>query len=150
MAVGTDRQYTEFCRIIGAEHLSQAPYSTNRGRVENRNALVPLLAPFMKSRTTAAWIEAFEAASVPSGPINSIDQVFDNPQVKARGIELLLTREDGTKVPSVANPIVFSNTKSSCTSASPTLGQSTQHILTGLLNLSAEDFVALKIKSVVS
>ncbi len=144
MAVGSDRQYTEYCRIIGATTLAEAPYNTNRGRVENRAALVPQLEPLMKQRSTADWVAAFEAASVPCGPINTIDQVFADPHVKARGLELSLEREDGSSVPGVANPIVFSATPHETKNPSPILGQGTVHVLTRLLGLNAATMQNLK------
>jgi crotonobetainyl-CoA:carnitine CoA-transferase CaiB-like acyl-CoA transferase len=150
MAVGTDRQYTEFCRIIGATHLADEPYQTNRGRVQNRSTLIPLLEPFMRKQSTAEWVDLFEAAAVPCGPINSIDQVFNNPQVKARGLEMSLPREDGLTVPSVANPIVFSNTPTEKKGPSPVLGEGTEKILRGLLNLNAEQLHALKTKGAIA
>ena len=105
MAVGTDRQFKEYCTIIGVPHLAEDPqFRTNRGRVENRATLIPLLVEPMKARTTAQWVEAFEAAAVPCGPINTIDQVFANAQVLARGLQIGLTRDDGVQVPGVANP----------------------------------------------
>jgi crotonobetainyl-CoA:carnitine CoA-transferase CaiB-like acyl-CoA transferase len=150
MAVGTDRQYTEFCRIIGASHLAEAPYHTNRGRVQNRSTLIPLLEPFMKKQSTAEWVDLFEAAAVPCGPINSIDQVFDNPQVKARGLQMSLPREDGVNVPSVANPIVFSETPTQKKGPSPTLGQGTEQILRSLLNLTSDQLNSLKAKGAIA
>jgi crotonobetainyl-CoA:carnitine CoA-transferase CaiB-like acyl-CoA transferase len=140
MAVGTDRQYAEFCRIIGAPHLAaEARYKTNRGRVENREELVPLLRPHMKARTTAQWVEAFEAAAVPCGPINSIDQVFANPQVLARGLQIGLTRDDGLQVPGVANPIVFSETPVAYDKPSPRFADGTAEVLTRLLGLAGQE-----------
>lgn len=150
MAVGTDRQYTEFCRIIGASGLAAAPFHTNQGRVENRVLLVPQLEPFMRKRTTAAWVEAFEAAAVPCGPINTLDQVFDNPQVKARGLELALKGDDGTTVAGVANPIVFSTTPPVYSQPSPKLGKDTLEVLQSRLGLNAKDLQNLIAKSVIS
>jgi crotonobetainyl-CoA:carnitine CoA-transferase CaiB-like acyl-CoA transferase len=144
MAVGTDRQYAEFCRIIGAENLVNETYRTNKGRVENRATLIPLLAPFMITRTTAEWVEAFEAAAVPCGPINTIDQVFDNEQVKARGLQMNLTRDDGASIPSVANPVVFSETPNTYNAPSPRLGNDTDHVLETLLGLNVADIHKLR------
>ncbi len=150
IAVGNDRQYTEFCRIIGAHHLAaDANYKTNRGRVENRDALIAQLRPFMLAGTTAEWIEAFEAASVPCGPINTIDQVFENPQVKARGLKRDLTRDDGVTIPSVANPIRFSETPQHYEKPSPTLGSGTEKVLKEKLGLSDEALNALREQSVI-
>jgi crotonobetainyl-CoA:carnitine CoA-transferase CaiB-like acyl-CoA transferase len=145
MAVGNDRQYAEYCTIIGAAHLgNDEKYKTNRGRVENRDTLIPLLQPFMKARTTAQWVEAFEAASVPCGPINTIDQVFANSQVMARGMQIGLTRDDGIQVPGVANPIVFSETPLDYDKPSPRLGDGTERILKDVLSLNSGDIANLK------
>lgn len=137
MAVGNDRQYAEYCKIIGAPELAMEPYVTNRGRVENRNTLIPLLVPLMKQRNTDTWVEAFETAAVPCGPINTIDQVFANDQVLARGMQIGLTREDGVQVPGVANPIVFGETPLQYESPSPLLGADTVKTLSNLLGLDA-------------
>jgi crotonobetainyl-CoA:carnitine CoA-transferase CaiB-like acyl-CoA transferase len=144
LAVGNDRQYAEFCRIIGADNLAGEPYATNRGRVENRTSLIPLLQPFLLKRTTQEWVEAFEAASVPCGPINTIDQVFGNPQIKARGLVTHLARDDGLSVPSVKNPIVFSESANGSTVAPPRLGEHTASVLREELGLSNEDLAALR------
>ena len=144
MAVGTDRQYAEYCRIIGAPHLVDDTFRTNRGRVENRDRLIPQLAPYMKAHSTAEWVEAFEAAAVPCGPINDIAQVFENTQVEARGLQLDLKRDDGVTVPGVANPVVFSATPNSYSKPSPRLGNDTVAVLRTLLNLKLEEIEALK------
>ena len=149
MAVGNDRQYTEYCRIIGAPELALPPYDTNRGRVENRETLIPLLQPRMKIRTTAAWAKAFEAAAVPCGPINTIDQVFENPQVLSRGLRLDLQRGDGVMVPGVSNPIVFSATPNTYVSPSPTLGNATQSVLRDVLALEEQDIANLFARNVI-
>jgi crotonobetainyl-CoA:carnitine CoA-transferase CaiB-like acyl-CoA transferase len=93
IAVGNERQFREYTRIAGVPEVATDPrFGTNRDRVENRDALVALLAPPMKRRKTSEWIEALEAAAVPCGPINTIDQVFADPQVMARGLSVALTR----------------------------------------------------------
>ncbi len=148
VAVGNDRQFTEYCRIIGVA--PDVKFATNRGRVEGRDELIPLLVPAMKARTTAQWVDAFEAASVPCGPINTIDQVFENEQVKARGLLHVLHGADGRKAPSVANPVVFSQTPTHMETPSPLLGQDTQDVLLEVLGMSAAETLALKRKGVLS
>ena len=144
MAVGNDRQYTEYCRIIGAPELASAPYDTNRGRVENRNALVPMLVPLMKQRMTSEWVKAFEAAAVPCGPINTIDQVFANEQVLARGMQIGMTREDGVQVPGVANPVLFSQTPLEYSAPPPKLGAATALILERVLGMNNDEIAKLR------
>jgi crotonobetainyl-CoA:carnitine CoA-transferase CaiB-like acyl-CoA transferase len=150
MAVGNDRQYAEYCKIIGAPDLASAPYDTNRGRVENRAVLVPLLAPLMKKRTTLEWVAAFESAAVPCGPINTIDQMFANEQVLARGLQIGMTREDGVLVPGVANPVVFGKTPIEYGTPSPKLGDCTAAVLIRMLGLDLSEIDKLKSSKVIS
>jgi crotonobetainyl-CoA:carnitine CoA-transferase CaiB-like acyl-CoA transferase len=150
MAVGTDRQYAEYCSIIGAPHLAaEERFKTNRGRVENRVELIPLLRPFMMARTTADWVAEFEAAAVPCGPINTIDQVFANEQVLARGLQIGLTRDDGVQVPGVANPIVFSETPVAYDKPPPRLGDGTDKVLREALQLTRAQIDGLRKAGVV-
>jgi len=151
MAVGNDRQFAEYARIIGAPELAaDQRFTTNRGRVENRDALIPLLKPLMKAKTTAAWVAAFEADAVPCGPINTLDQVFENPQVKARGLLQQLEANDGSKVPTVRGPIVFSGSTETESHPSPTLGQDTEAVLKDVLSLPEADVRDLREKGVVA
>ena len=151
MAVGTDRQFSEFCRIIGLPAIADdARFAKNKGRVENRDALIPQLIPAMQGRTTSEWVNAFEAAAVPCGPINTIDQVFANEQVLARGLQIGLTRDDGVQIPGVANPIVFSETPLEYDTPSPRLGDGTDRVLRELLGLDEGALSALKSAGVIS
>ena len=150
MAVGNDRQFKEYCAIIGvAELADDEHYKTNRGRVENRVALTALLTPPMRARTTSQWVDAFEAASVPCGPINTIAQMFADPQVLSRGLQIGLTREDGVQVPGVANPIRFSETPVDYEKAPPILGDATNSILTRVLGLSDSEIAALNVSGAI-
>ena len=98
----------------------------------------------MKRRKTAEWIAALEAAAVPCGPINTIDQVFADPQVKARGLDVRLAREDGTQTPGVANPVRFSATPVEYSKAPPALGDATEDVLTRVLGLTPEEIGRLR------
>ncbi len=147
VAVGNDRQFTDYCRIIGVA--VDAKFATNRGRVEGRAELIPLLAPAMKARTTAAWIAAFEAAAVPCGPINTIDQVFANEQVLARGMQIGLTRDDGVQVPGVASPLVLSETPVRYDRPPPMLGDGTERVLKNILQLDQAAIEKLRSAGVV-
>jgi crotonobetainyl-CoA:carnitine CoA-transferase CaiB-like acyl-CoA transferase len=150
VAVGNDRQFKEYCAIIGvAELTGDERFKTNRGRVENRVQLIALLKGPMKARTTAAWVAALEAASVPCGPINTIAQMFEDPQVLARGLQIGLTREDGVQAPGVANPIRFSETPVDYEKAPPKLGDGTVSVLTELLKLSKPQIADLKVSGAI-
>jgi crotonobetainyl-CoA:carnitine CoA-transferase CaiB-like acyl-CoA transferase len=146
VAVGNDRQFTEYCRIIGVA--VEEKFNTNRARVEYRAELIPLLIPAMKKQTTAFWVEAFEADAVPCGPINNIAEVFTDPQVLARGLQVEQTREGGVKVPGIANPIVMSETPIEYAMAAPKLGADTEKILREFL--SVEDLDELRVKNIIT
>lgn len=150
IAVGTDRQYAEFCKLVGAAHLADdTRFKSNRGRVENREVLIPLLRPFLMAQTTAHWISVLEAAAVPCGPINTVDQVFADPQVLARGLQIGLTRDDGVQVPGVANPILFSETPVAYDKPAPRLGDGTDKILREVLGLDAGRLATLKSAKII-
>lgn len=150
MAVANDRQFREYCAIIGLPQLAEDErFRLNRGRVVNRGELIPLLVEPMKTRRTTEWVAAFESAAIPCGPINAIDQVFANEQVLARGLQIGLTREDGVQVPGVANPVVFSETPVEYDKAPPKLGDGTVKVLTEHLGLSAEEIAVLKANGVI-
>jgi len=145
IAVGTDRQFREYCALIGTPALPEDKrFATNRARVENRDALIALLTGAMKARTTAEWIAVFEPAAIPCGPINSIEEVFADPQVQHRGLNISLNRPDGVATPGVANPIRLSATPVSYDKPPPALGEGTDHVLHDLLGVSPEEIGRLK------
>ena len=115
----------------------------------NRAGLIPMLIEPMKARTTSEWVEAFEAAAIPCGPINTIDQVFANEQVLARGLQIGLTRDDGVQIPGVANPIVFSGTPIEYDKPAPQLGDGTERVLSETLGLTPGKIAALRAAKVI-
>jgi crotonobetainyl-CoA:carnitine CoA-transferase CaiB-like acyl-CoA transferase len=151
IAVGTDRQFRELCRLAGTEHLADDErFATNRARVENRQALIPLLAGPIAARTTGEWVTALEAAAVPCGPINRLDQVFADPQVEARGLRIELERPDGTRTPGVANPIRLSASPIEYRRAAPRLGADTAEVLGGVLGLESSEIARLKASGAIA
>nr|WP_303827808.1 CaiB/BaiF CoA-transferase family protein [Asticcacaulis taihuensis] len=123
VAVGNDGQFQKFCAALGAIDIAANPdYATNAQRVGVRLALQVELEPFLVQKTRSQWLEALEAAGVPAGPINRIEDVFNDPQIIHRGLKLDLTAADGSKVTGVASPIVINGERMSATSPSPMLG----------------------------
>jgi crotonobetainyl-CoA:carnitine CoA-transferase CaiB-like acyl-CoA transferase len=121
----------------------------NRSRLANRNALVAIIAEAMRERTTQEWMTALEAESVPCGPINTIDQVFADPQVRERGLRFDMPHPQAGTVPQVANPIRFSRTRIAYEHAPPVLGQHTQEVLGELLGMAPEEIASLKDRGIV-
>ncbi|MEG0677605.1 MAG: CaiB/BaiF CoA-transferase family protein, partial [Comamonas sp.] len=133
LAIGNDGQFARFCAAIGQEDWAQdARFATNTARVHHRAELLERMQPVMLTRSTAEWIALLEDKAVPCGPINTVAQAFDDPQVKARGIQLQLERSgaDGIhQVATVASPMRLSATPVTYRSAPPALGQHTDEIL---------------------
>jgi len=119
LAVGNDDQFARFCQVAGVPDLAQdSNYATNPARVANRDRLVPLLAELFLSRPRAWWIERLEAAGVPCGPINTLDEVFADPQLLSRG---MVIEQDGLRM--VGNPLKFSATPLPPPTSPPKLGE---------------------------
>jgi formyl-CoA transferase len=109
LAVGNDAQFARFCAAAGAPGLAADPgYRTNADRVARRGELVAAVAALMRGRTTRQWLDLLAAAEVPCGPINDLAQVFDDPQVRHRGLRLDLPHALAGTVPGVRNPVRFS------------------------------------------
>lgn len=111
LAIGNDTQFGRFSELVGkADWVTDKRFATNEGRVINRDVLTPQINDIMKSRTTAQWIDVLEQHNVPCGPVNTIEEALNDPQVIHRNMRRDITRADGTKIPLIANPINFSKT----------------------------------------
>jgi crotonobetainyl-CoA:carnitine CoA-transferase CaiB-like acyl-CoA transferase len=145
LACGNDNLFRKFCEAAGcAELADDARFAGNGKRVENRAELTRLLQAVFAKRSTRAWVEILEAAGVPNGPINDVAQVFEEPQVKARGIRVELDHPVAGKLPTVASPMRFSATPVEYRLAPPVLGQHTEEILRGLLKKTDVEIAKLK------
>ncbi len=150
LACGNDNLYRKFCDAAGCPELAADPrFATNGKRVENRAELTRLLQGVFAMKTTKEWVALLEAAGVPNGPINNVAQVFEEPQVKARGIRLKLDHPAAGKLDSVASPMRFSGTPLTFERAPPLLGQHTEEILRELLGKSDAELAKLRADGVV-
>jgi formyl-CoA transferase len=150
VAVGNDGQYRKFVEAGDRPQLAtDERFSTNPMRVRYRDTLVPLLADMVKTRTRQQWIDALEAAGVPCGPINNLDDVFENPQVTARGMRVDLPHPAGGKVKLVGSPMKLSATPPQYEMPPPMLGQHTDEVLRELLDHSDKQLAELRSKGVV-
>ncbi|HLU01027.1 MAG TPA: CaiB/BaiF CoA-transferase family protein [Burkholderiaceae bacterium] len=130
VAVGNDSQFRAYCEVIGRPELGLNPdYATNSARLRNRDRLIPELEAIMKTGKRDDWIEALQKAGVPSGPINNLKQVFEEPQVKAREIWRTIPHPLAGEAPTTASPIRYSDTPVQYRMAPPLLGQHTDEIL---------------------
>lgn len=128
VAVGNDGQFARFAAVLGRPELAKDPaYRTNPDRVANRAVLVDILAGLTRGFARDTLLASLEAVGVPAGPINSVGEVFADPQVVHRGLRLDLAdaKAAGGSVPSVASPIVLDGRRMVAAQASPALGADT-------------------------
>lgn len=145
LAVGNDGQFDRFCSAAGRPDLSKDPrFARNSGRVENRAALIPQVAAILAQHSTDHWLEMLQIARVPCGPINALDRVFEDPQVKHRRMCVSASHPAAGKVRLVASPIKFSSTPIADPKAPPLLGEHTDEILADLLGISRERIELLR------
>jgi crotonobetainyl-CoA:carnitine CoA-transferase CaiB-like acyl-CoA transferase len=150
LACGNENLFRKFCTAAGCAELADDPrFASNGKRVENRSELTRLLQAVFSSRSTKEWVELLEAAGVPNGPINDVAQVFDEPQVQARGIKVELDHPVAGKLPTVASPMRFSATPVEHKLAPPVLGQHTEEILRGLLQLDDAAIAKLRAEGII-
>ena len=147
LAAGNDGQFRAFCTTAGRPEIADDPrFATNPNRIRNRDALNPILNEIFAVRTTDDWIATLESAGVPCGPINTLDRVFDDPQVTARGmaIEMDHPLSGSGKVALAANPAKLSETPLTYRRPPPILGQHTEEVLRELLGADEAEIEALR------
>ena len=151
IAVGNDGQFRALCDALGDPGLGADPrFLTNALRVEHRAALTDALSALTAGRTTLGWIAALEAAGVPCGPINTIDQVFAEPQAVARGLTVEQARGDlPDAVRTAASPLRLSQTPVAYRAPPPALGADTRAVLADRLGLGDKELEALRGRGVI-
>lgn len=137
LAIGNDQQFRAFCTVAGVALADDPRFANNDDRVRHRIELTAALSQIASQRTTQAWLTALEAARVPCGPINTLDHVYADPQVRARGAVERVVRADGTELDLAANPLRMSATPPMTRLAPPLLGEHTETTLRELLGASA-------------
>ena len=136
--------WERFCRALGAEAMIKKPeYQSSKARSQNRKALNAEIGIYTAKKSSAEWIDIFNTAGVPCGPIYSIDQVFADPQVKHLGIAQTVKKQDKSILNVVGQPVSLSRTKSRIAAPPPELGQHTNEVLKEF-GFSAKDIVALR------
>ena len=150
LAVGNDGQFAKFCAVAGCPELALNPlYALNADRVRHRAELIPLLESLMKTRTKADWLPALEAAKVPCGAINSLGEVFADPQVLERNMVSHWPHPIEPDLRLVASPIKMSRTPVRQDLPPPMLGQHTSEVLSEILGLPMDQQTLLRTKGVI-
>ena len=150
LAVGNDSQFASFCRIAGRPKLAADPrYAAMPGRIMNRVTLIPLLREIFSRRPSRQWIAELEAANVPCGPINDYREVFEDPQVRHRGLKVEIPHPAGVPCPAVASPMRFSETPVEYPLPPPLLGEHTREVLGDLLGIRREELDQLAARRII-
>ncbi|WP_299943644.1 CaiB/BaiF CoA-transferase family protein [uncultured Microbulbifer sp.] len=145
LAVGNDDQFKRFCNIAGVADIAENPaYATNAARVIARAQLIPQIEEATRQQESAWWLKQLSDVHVPCGPINTLDEVFADPQVQMRGMVIEQDHPRAGKVKTVRNPVRFSETALDYRQAPPLLGEHTEEVLRELLGKSAEQIVKLR------
>ncbi len=146
LAVGNDRQFQSFCAFAEAPELAADPrFTTNADRVRNREAIYALLPDITVRKTQAEWLDGLAGLHVPCGAVNTLDQVFEDPQVLERGLHLKMPYPGSRsgEVDLIGNPIKFSETPVDYRYPPPTCGQHTDEVLQEF-GLDADEIATLK------
>ncbi|MBV4538912.1 CaiB/BaiF CoA transferase family protein [Pseudomonas urmiensis] len=139
LTVGNDGQFRKFAEVAGQPQWADDPrFATNKLRVANRAELIPLIRQATVFKTTAQWVSELEQAGVPCGPINDLAQMFQDPQVLARGLAVSIAHPLAGSVPQVASPIRLSETPVEYRQPPPLLGEHTEAVLEEVLGLDGE------------
>ena len=150
LAIGNDGQFQRFCEEAACRELADDErFKTNPLRNTHRPELIPLLDKIMETRSSGEWIATLKEVAVPCGPINTIEEVFEDPQVQHRGLKIELDHPVSGKVSNVANPIKFSDTPIEYSKAAPMLGEDTDEVLKEVLGKSSAEINELRKKKII-
>ena len=150
MAVGNDGQFVKFCEVVGAPGWPADPrFATNAQRVRHRDLLVGLIGERLAMRPAREWLALLEPSGVPCGPINDLAQVFADPQVKHRRMQVRAPHAAAGEVTMVANPVKFSATPVAHDRAPPLLGEHTHEVMRSVLGLAEADIAGLRARGVL-
>ena len=152
LAIANDRQFKEFCEYAKISNLVNNPkFKTNSSRVKNRCDLNKIINKIIKKKTIKQWVEGLVKVNVPCGPINNIQQVFEDKQVKSRKMVISMkhSKSKNKKIKLIANPINFSESKIQYKKPPPKLGQDTITVLKKFLKLDSKDLLDLKKKKII-
>jgi len=150
LAIGNDSQFEKFCQLIGRSELAaDQKFNRNEQRVVYRKQLIPILAIELANNTTQWWLTQLEQVSIPCGAVNTLEQVFEHPQIKHRCMVKKIPDKNGDLLNTIANPINLSATPIHYQNAAPELGEHTTEILIEQLNYTEEKISELFSQDVI-
>jgi formyl-CoA transferase len=149
-AAGNDGQWRKFCQAVDRSAWADDPrFATNGDRVRHRAELIPLLSELFGARPATAWIDLCQSIGIPAAPINTVDQVFEDPQVQARRLRTSARHPASGEVPLVASPLCIPTAPVQFRHAPPHLGEHTDEILAGRLRCTSEEIAAWRLTGVI-
>ena len=150
LAIGNDKQWGIFCKSINKpEWIDDEKYSTNAVRVNNRKVLVNHLSKLFATQNAKYWLDIFDKVGLPSGPINELDQVFENEQIKSRDMRIELPHSIDNKVTLLNSPIKIPTSTTKPHKAPPTLGEHTEEILQEKIGVDKDTVAKLRDEGVL-
>ena len=150
LGIGNDGQWRQFCERAGhKEWAEDGRFITNANRVENRKVLIPLLEGLFCKQNISHWLSILEEVGVPCGPINSIDQLFNDPQVQAREMVIQVAHPSAGPIKMVASPVKIPTTPVDVRLPPPLLGEHTEQILHNLLGYDMKTVKELRTAQVI-
>jgi len=150
LGAGNDSQWASFCAAAERPELVDDPrFRTMPDRIRSRAALIPIVREIMKQRSSRDWIGRFEAANVPCGPINNYKEVFEDPQVRHRGLKIEMPHPLSGSMAGVASPMRFSDTPVEYAVPPPLLGQHTRDVLSGVLGIGGAELDRLAARKII-
>ena len=150
IAVGNDNQFLKFCDVIGRSDLAADPrFGTNALRVQNRTQLLPALSAEIRRRPAGEWLQKLEQAGIPCGPVNSIDRVFADPQTAARDMLIETPHPTIGTLKMAGSPLKLASIDHPPRRPPPLLGEQTDEVLKGDLQMSDEEIRGLRSRGVV-
>jgi crotonobetainyl-CoA:carnitine CoA-transferase CaiB-like acyl-CoA transferase len=152
LGANNDAQFRRYCEFAGVAPLADDPkFSTNAARVSHRDELVQIVADLSRKQTTKYWLDGLERIGLPCGPVNDLRQVFDDPQVIHRNMQITMSRApaQGGTFPLIGNPLKLSETPVTYRLPPPTLGEHTDALLDELLGMTAGERQTLRAQGVI-
>ncbi len=150
IGVASETIWRRFCAAIGRADLTDDPrFAKNAERVAHRDELLKILRATFGSRDSKTWSEVLHEAEVPCAPVQTVDQVFSDPQVIHRGMLAEIEHPSAGKIKMAGVPVKFSATPASLRLPPPRLGEHTQDVLEGWLNMTTQEILALREKGIL-
>jgi formyl-CoA transferase len=150
VSVTNEKMWINFCQVMGKPGLAVDPqFGTNEKRVIHREKLVPMLEEIFAGRTADHWLDRLKTVKIPCGRVNTMDRVFNNPQIEPLNMIVEVDHPTAGKIKLVGIPVTYSETPGSIRHPPPLLGQHTDEILSELLGYTEFEIEALRAEGIV-